>query len=1232
MNRTYLGVVQQLERCARDQGRMPAVVDGHSFITWSELERFSTLVAETLATDIGPKFVAIEDGRNCPLVVSVVGCIKARRPFFLVDDALPATRRTWLMEECQPAIHWSSRAIVEGLPGRPTSSPRKDGTILSGQTPPSRELYRVFTSGSTGRPKAVAISAENVDKMVPSLLDAVPTLWESRRIGLTASLGFDVALQQIFLSLAIGSTLVIPSDLERRSPDLLLEFWRRHKVDVADGTPTLLRMLGMLPERLGEVPSLKTLLIGGEVLKKIDVAAFRRRFGSRVSIYNLYGLAECAIDSAVGFVDGNIESPDRILPVGMPLAHAKILILDPSDREVPAGETGEIVVGGQGVGLGYPNLPEETRRRFRPLTLEGGPWYWTGDRGWVDTRGRLWVAGRQDREVKIAGRRLDLTEVESLVQEYASTELRQLTSLAALYSPEHVKRCRTCVLSDGYPAANLDDNGECAYCVTMTDASLDGWGYFQGAVELAKRLETARSEGQTDVVVLFSGGKDSSYVLHQLLERGVRVAAFTFDNGYISKQALANIDRVVAKFGIPHQIGRPVDDVGLLASALKLDATVCSGCYWGITRLGCEYAAQIGASLVFTGLSRGQLIETKLSQFVKSGPRDLRNIDLDLQRYGHLYLHRENSFARSVLGSMPVASSVEAIEIVDYFRYDSASKNELMRYLGIRDPQWRKPSDTGVCSSNCRANDAGIAIHALERGFHNYEGPLSWDVRLGLVSREEALSQLEGGVDGNSIRLVLGDLERRAECAVVKGETGGLVGFVTGFNKIDLEGLNHWLSERAPSYMLLSSLHEIEALPRQQSGKVDYGVLEDRAAALATGERLIGGENRLHDSLASDWATVLGKPPARLAEDFFRAGGDSLSATALAVRLEERFARTVPLSLVFENPTFMALAKAVEVLLSSEEAGMGSRRVLLPRGLRAVTMRHVGDDLARKPSSRGLVVAMPSLTGRGLPLRPVLGGVDSLDGFQVMGVVVEDGDGLDIQGNWVERLIEGVSQSLAFYEKLPETVIFTGWSFGAVVAHIAAKRLEAELTEAGRSTRVVELLVDPMPALSDDILQMREYLAGGLESHFPHLPTELPGEDAWAGVLRRVARVLQYSDGASRLSGLLPAELRGLLTPSSEDDRGRAGDILNAVSALEWSDRQTPLKDGLRARWAVPTDPQTLVLSAANFAMWVERLAAECGDEWRQVSAGDAHNGIIDARWAPIYEALLQGILEGGVL
>ena len=255
-----------------------------------------------------------------------------------------------------------------------------------------------------------------------------------------------------------------------------------------------------------------------------------------------------------------------------------------------------------------------------------------------------------------------------------------------------------------------------------------------------------------------SGGKDSTYMLYQLVrEYGLRPLVFTLDNGYISDAALENVRVACADLGVELHVAQTPHMNAIFADSLRRHANVCNGCFKTVYTLSMSLARERGIDTIVTGLSRGQLFETRLADTFAAREFDPDRIDAWVMEARKAYHHIDDAVYQLLETDLFRNEAIfDGIRFVDFYRFVDVDLDEVYRYL-TAETVWKRPADTGR-STNCLINDVGIYVHKKTRGFHNYALPYSWDVRLGHKRREAAMEELDDDIDVGRVRRILGEI------------------------------------------------------------------------------------------------------------------------------------------------------------------------------------------------------------------------------------------------------------------------------------------------------------------------------------------------------------------------------------------------------------------------------------------------------------------------------------------
>lgn len=275
---------------------------------------------------------------------------------------------------------------------------------------PDHLAYVTYTSGSTGKPKGVMICHKNVVSFVGNY-QSVFGISGDMTIGAVTNISFDIAVLELIGSLCMGMEVVF---LSGNDPMKMVEELNTSPVDVLQLTPSRLQQLSFCNENLlTDLKSLKVMLVGGEALPFDQFEALKKSL-SKARVFNVYGPTETTVWSTAL----DIHSSEK-LSIGSHLANEQIYILNSTGKLQPRGVTGEIYIGGSGVGRGYLNRPELTAEKFINSPYDSsGKIYATGDLGRWLSDGNIEFVNRKDDQVKIRGYRIELGEIESCLLQY----------------------------------------------------------------------------------------------------------------------------------------------------------------------------------------------------------------------------------------------------------------------------------------------------------------------------------------------------------------------------------------------------------------------------------------------------------------------------------------------------------------------------------------------------------------------------------------------------------------------------------------------------------------------------------------------------------------------------------------------------------------------------------------------------------------------------------------------
>ena len=397
--------------------------DGGS-LTFRELDERSGALARRLAgAGLAPgDRVAIWTDHAPETAVALWASWKAGAIAVPVNATLGPAARAEILADCEPAAsllcgrHTALELGPADLPHPAGRLVRLDASAGDGSPGPAGTAGPaaprdgdvaaiVYTSGSTGAPKGVALSHRNLASVVDAVIRHVPVTADDSYLMLVP-MHYVHGLMQLLVHVAAGASVAFAGDF-LFPRDVVRTLGEKRIVEVS-GTPWHVDLLVERGDLLSaDLPALRRLgVVGGRLAPERIAQIARERPG--LELHVAYGQTECAPRATALDPARLTRKPDS---VGSPIPGVQVHVLDERGHPVARGRTGEVVIEGPNVMLGYWRKLQDTQR-----VLDAQGRLHTGDLGWFDAEGDLHLAGRVDDLIKSAGERISPQEVERVLR------------------------------------------------------------------------------------------------------------------------------------------------------------------------------------------------------------------------------------------------------------------------------------------------------------------------------------------------------------------------------------------------------------------------------------------------------------------------------------------------------------------------------------------------------------------------------------------------------------------------------------------------------------------------------------------------------------------------------------------------------------------------------------------------------------------------------------------------
>ncbi len=406
-----------------------AIINDDLSLTYAELlEKANKITAHFLNKGVKEgTYVGLIVENRMDFIASIIGVMNARCVFVPLDITLPESRLTNMID--QLALEYVISSVKSGNISSKIPMVFELQDILDTVPPVSLSypdfdeedsLYVYFTSGSTGVPKGVVGKNESLLQFVNWEINTF-NIEESYRFSQFISPFFDAFLRDVFVPLLSGASICIPpAEDDFFSPEKMTKWIDENEISLIHCVPSVFKVFRNEKWLTSDLyDSLKYVLLSGEKIIPLELQKWYETFGERIQLVNLYGTTETTMIRSYYEISSKDTKKGR-MPIGKPIDDTELLILDQSLKPNNILIPGDLYIASDFMTKGYLNNPELTNEKF--VEIEGKKAFKTGDKARLLPSGSIELLGREDRQIKLRGVRVELDELEYVLMKSGFVE------------------------------------------------------------------------------------------------------------------------------------------------------------------------------------------------------------------------------------------------------------------------------------------------------------------------------------------------------------------------------------------------------------------------------------------------------------------------------------------------------------------------------------------------------------------------------------------------------------------------------------------------------------------------------------------------------------------------------------------------------------------------------------------------------------------------------------------
>lgn len=412
-----------------------AIITDELKITYAELGNASFTIAEYL---LGK---GVKNGAVVPIlmekgweqIAAAIGINMAGAVYVSIDPALPKERKEYIIHHCDADI-----IIAQSAPEDITINAEYflvDSILLTSNavrtiseyTSPDSLSYIIYTSGSTGIPKGVAITHKSALNTIIDINKRFSISTEDRIFAIS-SFSFDLSVYDFYGMLNAGGGIVLPKTHTERNPDYWIDMVNKYNVTIWNSVPSLFEMMVESIEVGKKNVEIDTVLLSGDWIP-VNLPDRYRHIYSNARVVSLGGATEASIWSIFYEIE-HVSKEWKSIPYGIPLSNQEYYVLNKDLGDCPDWVTGDLYIGGIGLAQEYYKEPDKTNEVFLTHPQTGERIYKTGDLGRFNSNNIIEFLGREDFQVKIGGFRIEIGEIESVINKHTDVQRTVVSKVA----------------------------------------------------------------------------------------------------------------------------------------------------------------------------------------------------------------------------------------------------------------------------------------------------------------------------------------------------------------------------------------------------------------------------------------------------------------------------------------------------------------------------------------------------------------------------------------------------------------------------------------------------------------------------------------------------------------------------------------------------------------------------------------------------------------------------------